>query len=619
MAENVNIVIKAFDKFEGVFAGARKGLAKIGMAAEKVKKRFPALTKAIGGMATLAKKAFKAVAIVVTAVATAMTALTISSLRSGDQLAKTADKIGMTTEALAGLRHAAELTGVSAGTMDMAMQRLTRRVSEAANGTGEAVGALHELGINASELEQLPLDEQMNVIADSMAKVKSQSDKVRLAMKLFDSEGVALVNTLAGGSEGLAKMAAEANVLGLALSRADTAQIEAANDSITRAKAVFTGLGNQLAVAFAPIIETVANLFRQSAVDSAEFGNVGQRVADGLVTAFAKVQGALHSMSIFAKQVHLVFYQLAVFIGKELVDSVRPFIELYDILAEKIGKPVIGNGIKGFFDEAMLGVKELQSEIELMRQSNPAEGILAAYEEIKLASRETAEVVAANSPAVILAAQGAEVIKQESFQDKIKKKAVIDLAKFNALTQVEQTQQMVGELGKQFSASSNHSKKLFAVNKAFQIGQAIMNTYAGASKALAAYPPPINFLMAAGVVTAGLAQVAQIRSQSFEGGGFTGGGSRTGGVDGKGGFPAILHPNETVIDHTKNNNGSSSNQNGNGSSVIVNQTINVTTGIQSTVRAEIVQLMPQIAQAAKGAVADARLRGGNFSKAMVGA
>lgn len=38
---------------------------------------------------------------------------------------------------------------------------------------------------------------------------------------------------------------------------------------------------------------------------------------------------------------------------------------------------------------------------------------------------------------------------------------------------------------------------------------------------------------------------------SGDGGGFTGMGSRSGGVDGKGGFPAILHPNETVIDHTK--------------------------------------------------------------------
>jgi len=36
-----------------------------------------------------------------------------------------------------------------------------------------------------------------------------------------------------------------------------------------------------------------------------------------------------------------------------------------------------------------------------------------------------------------------------------------------------------------------------------------------------------------------------------EGGGYTGMGVRAGGIDGRGGFPAILHPNETVIDHTK--------------------------------------------------------------------
>lgn len=38
---------------------------------------------------------------------------------------------------------------------------------------------------------------------------------------------------------------------------------------------------------------------------------------------------------------------------------------------------------------------------------------------------------------------------------------------------------------------------------------------------------------------------------SFEGGGFTGTGPRSGGIDSRGGFLSILHPNETVIDHTK--------------------------------------------------------------------
>ena len=37
----------------------------------------------------------------------------------------------------------------------------------------------------------------------------------------------------------------------------------------------------------------------------------------------------------------------------------------------------------------------------------------------------------------------------------------------------------------------------------------------------------------------------------YDGGGYTGMGARAGGVDGKGGFPAILHPNETVVDHNK--------------------------------------------------------------------
>lgn len=38
---------------------------------------------------------------------------------------------------------------------------------------------------------------------------------------------------------------------------------------------------------------------------------------------------------------------------------------------------------------------------------------------------------------------------------------------------------------------------------------------------------------------------------SFDGGGSTGWSSRSGGLDGKGGFMAMLHPRETVIDHTK--------------------------------------------------------------------
>lgn len=54
---------------------------------------------------------------------------------------------------------------------------------------------------------------------------------------------------------------------------------------------------------------------------------------------------------------------------------------------------------------------------------------------------------------------------------------------------------------------------------------------------------------------------------------------------------------------------------GDGGGVTVNQTINVSTGVQQTVRAEIKTLMPQIAEASKAAVADAVRRGGSYGRA----
>jgi len=57
------------------------------------------------------------------------------------------------------------------------------------------------------------------------------------------------------------------------------------------------------------------------------------------------------------------------------------------------------------------------------------------------------------------------------------------------------------------------------------------------------------------------------------------------------------------------------NKNMGGGGVTVNQTINVTTGVQQTVRNEIQTLLPQIAEASKAAVLDARRRGGSFANA----
>lgn len=129
------------------------------------------------------------------------------------------------------------------------------------------------------------------------------------------------------------------------------------------------------------------------------------------------------------------------------------------------------------------------------------------------------------------------------------------LETFNKLSATEQTQHVLGELSGQFNGIAKNNKKLFELSKKLNIASAIMNTADAATLAYKSYPPPLNYVMAGGVIAAGMGQVAQIKAQSFDGGGFTGTGGRSGGMDGKGGFPAILHPNETVIDHTKGQGG----------------------------------------------------------------
>jgi len=54
---------------------------------------------------------------------------------------------------------------------------------------------------------------------------------------------------------------------------------------------------------------------------------------------------------------------------------------------------------------------------------------------------------------------------------------------------------------------------------------------------------------------------------------------------------------------------------GGGGSIVVNQSLNFATGIQNTVRAEIISMMPQIQNQTVSAVAEARMRGGKFAKA----
>lgn len=590
--QNLNITIRAFDKTSKALSTATAGLRKVGGAVLSAKTAIVGLVGAAG-----------------------FGALIKQGLAAGDSLAKTADKIGVTTEALAGMRHAAELTGVSTETMDMALQRFTRRASEAAIGTGEAKGALKELGINAKELAKLPLDEQMEIVADAMGGLETQADRVRIAMKLFDSEGVALVNTLGGGSAALREMIDEAETLGITLDRVETAQIEAANDAFTRAKGVITGLVNDITVNLAPAIKVLADGFTKSAIEANKVGSVGEVVADSLISSFAFARAGLHGFNIVLKRMELGFVRIGKYVALTLMPILDSFIDIYNAIARVLGKNEIPtNPLREFAKQSQSAIQDLEAELQRMQKMSPSEmaaNIVEYFRHVRNASKATAEGIAADKQAEAEASKNADAEKTDwqIYQDDLAKQASQARTDFEEKNLGDKTKHTLAELQNLTAGSKAQSKKLFAINKAASIANAVVQTYEAANIAFKTGGGfPLGIPMAALTIAKGMMQVNAIKAQSFDGGGFTGAGSRSGGLDGKGGFPAILHPNETVVDHTKGQ--------GTGG-VVVNQTINVTTGVQQTVRAEIKNLMPKIAEETKLAVADAKRRGGNYGRAFV--
>jgi len=421
----------------------------------------------------------------------------------------------------------------------------------------------------------------MSKVADAMQGVTNQADKVRIATDLFGARGVAVLNMIGSGSENLTKMAEEAEHLGIAVSRVDAAKIEAANDSVTRAKSVFAGLGNQLADAFSPIIGEVATRFYQAALDTEGFGNIGQDVAAALVRGFGTFLDTIQMVRHGILAVELIalkakksfqnvfeptaaeteFQKQRIAFQQQIIKGEKTQQEfvLWQIDAQKRlrdGTFIANGAIKQGSQETEDAIeKVIQQMAELTGTALPSERIELFYNRIIAKAEQAAKVVADNSPAKVLADSAGEgvepVVKKLTFLEKTAIEGSKRRTEFEAKSMTEQTDHVLGELSNQFSGIAQNNKKLFALNKAFQIAQAVMQTYQGATLALSSYPPPLSFIMAGAQVAAGLGQVAQIRAQSFEGGGFTGRGARAGGLDGKGGQMHMLHPNETVIDHTK--------------------------------------------------------------------
>lgn len=230
----------------------QEALQRIGAA--DVGGKFKNMTTEVGRLA-------RRTAMLGTAVAGGVFAVASSTAALGDDVAKTADKLGMGIEELQAYRYAAERSGVASKTFDMATQRMVRRVAEAAQGTGEAKDAIKEMGLSAQALASMTPGEQMNHFADALQSVENHGDRVRLAMKLFDSQGVALVNMLKDGSEGLRQYGEDARRTGYILSDEAARDAEVFQDTLLDTQLSLAGLKNIVGSELMPVVGEMMGKF----------------------------------------------------------------------------------------------------------------------------------------------------------------------------------------------------------------------------------------------------------------------------------------------------------------------------------------------------------------------
>ncbi len=220
------------------------------------------------------------------------------SIDYADKIQKLSIRLGTSTEALSEYRFVAEQSGVTFDSLAIAWQRQTRRLAEAAAGSGEAKKALAELGLSAKELKDLKPEQQFEVLAEALNGVESEADRVRLAMKFWDSEGVALLQVVDAGTEGIRAMREESVKTGNSLSRDQVNAAAAAKNAIGQLSLAYRGTAQTLAIEFAPAIAETLDLFNKVAGEEGiaraaliTFGKVVSGVVDDISIALNRKLG----------------------------------------------------------------------------------------------------------------------------------------------------------------------------------------------------------------------------------------------------------------------------------------------------------------------------------------
>lgn len=471
------------------------------------------------------------------AAAAGIFAMSKRAAEAADNISRLSTQLGIGTKALSQYQFVAEQTGVRFDTFAMALQRMTRRVAEAAQGTGEAQGALRELGIDAARLGQLDPGAQFEVLAEQLNKVTSESDQVRLAFKLFDSEGVRLLRTIKSTGGEFDALKSRASELGAVIDDDLAKKGVEVQSAMAEIGTAISGLGNSLLNTFGPAIVAAAN-------NMVSFINKARRAAEavGLLDARLtdlKLDELNEKWLENNRQIVRQERALKVLAKGDRARTVERIAAL-DAENEKIKEQIAALKTQGV-ERARVETEKAAAVTGAVGATSPTqeasdaefqrylESLLSEEEALRASYERRLKIIEENTTAgsdqqLSLKEQEyarleTALLKHQANLGNLEAKGILARRKFEEQNTRQRTKTVLNEIATLTAGVAQNSKTMFKINKVAAIANAVIGAYEGISRTLAAYPYPINIGMAALHAAAAFAQVQAIRSTSFSGGG----------------------------------------------------------------------------------------------------
>lgn len=200
----------------------------------------------------------------------ALLAFAKSSLDAAGGLGELAEQLGVNTDELQVYQFAATQAGISSEQLETGLQQLSRRLSEAAEGTGDAVKRFKDLGVRILDAQGniRPTGELLEEIAEAIKGVEDPTRRAAIVVDIFGRSGQRLLPLLTQGADGIRTFAAEAKAAGAVLSADQIAAADKASDAIAALTFQWNKFAQTLTTVVAPaltsILDQLNSLIRQN-------------------------------------------------------------------------------------------------------------------------------------------------------------------------------------------------------------------------------------------------------------------------------------------------------------------------------------------------------------------